>query len=98
MANVIASLHLGTPPTPTPPASGKRLFLGADGKLTTIAPDGTIERVGVGLPPADHSHTTFSDTPPLTPKDGDRWVDSATIRAYERLGGAWVEVATTTTT
>ena len=58
---------------------------------------------GTPLPLSDfassgHTHTTFSDTPPLTPKNGDRWVDSTTIRAYERLDGAWIEVATTTTT
>lgn len=58
---------------------------------------------GAPLPLTDfaasgHTHTTFSDTPPLNPKDGDRWVDSVTVRAYERLDGSWIEVAVTTTT
>ena len=58
---------------------------------------------GIPLPLSDfassgHTHTTFSDTPPLNPKNGDRWVDSVTIRAYERLDGSWIETAVTTST
>lgn len=75
MANVIASLEFGIPPTPEPPVAGKKLFLGADGKLKTIAPDGTVEGVGVTgwadlqnkpseFPPAPHTSDKITDFVP----------------------------------
>lgn len=92
-------------------ASGKFFTVDAAGVTAPLgsAPAGTGVVVvnngsfGPPLPLTDfassgHSHTTFSDTPPLTPKEGDRWVDSTTIRAYERLDGSWIEVAVTTPT
>jgi hypothetical protein len=83
----IASLAFGSPsPIPTPPAAGKKLFLGADGKLKLVAPDGTVEIVGGG------SSTKYDLSPPLTPKESDRWVDSSSLRAYEFVGGAWIEI------
>lgn len=101
----IASLAFGTPdPIPTPPAAGKKLFLGADGKLKTVAPDGTVERVGGAsdwadienkptvFPPEQHSHTTYSPNAPADPAEADRWVDTNTLRAYEFVGGAWIEI------
>jgi hypothetical protein len=72
----IASLAFGTPsPIPTPPAAGKKLFLGADGKLRTIAPDGTVDIVGgtgvvdwadiqnkpLVFPPEDHLAAKITD-------------------------------------
>lgn len=93
-------------------ASGKFFTVDSTGATAPLsgesAPAGTGIVVvnggvyGAPLPLTDfaasgHTHTTFSDTPPLNPKDGDRWVDSVTIRAYERLDGSWIEVAVTTT-
>lgn len=101
----IASLAFGTPdPIPAPPVAGKKLFLGADGKLKTVAPDGTVERVGGAsdwadienkpstFPPEPHGHTAYSATPPISPSESDRWVDTDTFRAYEFVGGAWIEI------
>jgi hypothetical protein len=101
---------------PANPTAGKKLFLDASGKFSTIdnagniealsaqaaAPSGTgiviVDNGSFGVPisvdsfaPADHTHTTFSDTPPLTPKQGDRWIDSTTLRVYERLNNSWIE-------
>jgi hypothetical protein len=108
--------------TPAIPNTGKKLFLDASGKFSTVDNTGKVESLVAGVAPAGtglvvvdngsfgsplpftnfalagHVHTTFSDTPPLTPKEGDRWVDSLTVRAYERLNGSWIEIATTTTT
>lgn len=82
----IASLAFGTPdPIPAPPAAGKKLFLGADGKLKVIAPDGAVETIG-------GASTTYNSAPPLGPKESDRWVDSGSFRAYEFVGGAWIEI------
>jgi hypothetical protein len=76
MANLIASINFGTPPIPTPPVAGKKLFLGADGKLKTIAPDGTVEGVGgasdwaditnkpTEFPPAPHTSDKITDFVP----------------------------------
>jgi hypothetical protein len=107
---------------PTTPSAGKKLFLDASGKFSTVDSTGKVEALAAGVAPsgtglvvvdngsfgtplpltnfalAGHVHTTFSDTPPLTPKEGDRWVDALTVRAYERLNGSWIEIATTTTT
>lgn len=83
----IAALEFGTPTSvPTPPAAGKKLFLGADGKFKAVLPDGTVEGIGGG------SATAYSTTPPSFPADGDRWVDTTTLRAYEYVGGAWIEI------
>lgn len=72
----IASLAFGIPnPIPTPPAAGKKLFLGADGKLRAIAPDGTVAPVGVTdwpdiqnkpseFPPAPHTSDKITDFVP----------------------------------
>lgn len=91
--------------------TNKDLYVGdANGVPFTVggaAPAGTglvvVDNGSFGspLPPtnfalAEHVHTTFSATPPLTPKEGDRWVDSSTVRAYEWLSGFWIEIATTT--
>lgn len=72
----IASLAFGTPdPIPAPPVAGKKLFLGADGKLKTVAPDGTVAPVGVTewadiqnkpteFPPAPHTSDKITDFVP----------------------------------
>lgn len=36
--------------------------------------------------------TVYSDTAPLTPIAGQRWVDSTTLRPYEYYNNAWVEI------
>jgi hypothetical protein len=38
--------------------------------------------------------TTYSNTAPLTPLNGSRWVDTTTFRAYDFFNGAWIEIAT----
>lgn len=86
----IASLEFGTPdPIPAPPVAGKKLFLGADGKFKTVAPDGTVEGIGGS---GGGSATQYSANPPSAPTNGDRWVDTDTLRAYEYVGGAWIEI------
>jgi hypothetical protein len=55
-------------------------------------------RSWIQLPPSSHSHpyshTVFSENPPLTPNEGDRWIDSINLRAYERLNNSWIELVT----
>jgi hypothetical protein len=36
--------------------------------------------------------TVYSPTPPSDPTESMRWVDSNTLRAYEYVGGAWIEI------
>lgn len=38
--------------------------------------------------------TSYSETPPASPAESDRWIDTDTFRAYEFCGGAWVEIVT----
>jgi hypothetical protein len=37
--------------------------------------------------------TVFSDSAPLSPISGQRWVDTKTLRAYQYCSSAWVEIA-----
>lgn len=92
----------GTPPAP--PATGKKLFLGADGRFFEVRPDGTVEPLRTQ--PTAHTHeitevnglqealssTVYSEAPPSNPSESDRWVNSTTLRAYEYVGGAWIEI------
>jgi hypothetical protein len=48
MSNVIASLHFGTPPTPSTPAEGKKVFLGSDNQFKTIDASGVVAVLGGG--------------------------------------------------
>ena len=73
-----------------------QLGAGPPGTGLVVVNDGSF---GTPLPltsfaSAEHTHTTFSENPPLTPKQGDRWIDSITLRAYERLNSSWVETVT----
>ena len=105
----IAALSFDTPATvPDAPASGKKLFLGADGRFFLVLPDGTQEPLQAE--PAAHNHeiseisglqdaldnssagTVYSPTPPSDPTESMRWVDSNTLRAYEFVGEAWIEI------
>jgi hypothetical protein len=101
----IRALQFGVPESaPTPPDTGKKLFLGADGRFFEVLPDGTVEPLRAA--PTPHTHeiaevnglqealvsTTYSDTPPSDPNESDRWVNSTTLRAYEFVGGAWIEI------
>jgi|688.fasta_scaffold51929_7 hypothetical protein len=101
----IAALSFGVPTTPPDaPPSGKTLFLAADGRFFTVLPDGTEEPLGAK--PTAHTHeisdveglaealsgTIYSENPPLTPTESMRWVNSTTLRAYEYVGGAWIEI------
>jgi hypothetical protein len=85
----IAALSFDTPATvPDAPASGKKLFLGADGRFFLVLPDGTQEP----LLGNSSTGTVYSPTPPSDPTESMRWVDSNTLRAYEYVGGAWIEI------
>jgi hypothetical protein len=101
----IRTLQFGVPETtPAPPDTGKKLFLGADGRFFQVLPDGTVEPLRAA--PSAHSHeisevnglqealtsTAYSEAPPSNPNESDRWVDSTTLRAYEFFGGAWIEI------
>lgn len=35
--------------------------------------------------------TVISDTPPINPQPGLRWIEGTTMRSYDRVGNAWVE-------
>lgn len=37
------------------------------------------------------SGAVISDTPPLNPQPGLRWIEGTTMRSYDRVGTAWVE-------
>jgi hypothetical protein len=101
----IASIEFGVPETtPTPPDTGKKLFLGADGRFFQVLPNGTVEPLRAT--PSTHTHdisevnglqeamasTVYSEVPPSNPNESDRWVDSTTFRAYEFFAGAWIEI------
>jgi hypothetical protein len=105
----LAALTFGIPTTvPDAPASGKKLFLGADGQFFTVLANGSVESLRAS--PLAHTHdifevnglqdalgnslagTTYSPTPPSDPTESMRWVDSTTLRAYEYVGGAWIEI------
>jgi hypothetical protein len=101
----IAALSFGVPTAPPDaPASGKKLFLAADGRFFTVLPDGTEEPLAAQ--PTAHTHeisdveglaealggTIYSETPPSTPTESMRWVHTHTFRAYEYVGGAWIEI------
>jgi hypothetical protein len=84
----IAALEFGVPSDPpSPPQAGKKLFLGADGKFRVVSPDGAITVLASG-----GTATTYAPSAPADPEEGTRWVDTTTFRAYEYVGGAWIEI------
>jgi hypothetical protein len=35
--------------------------------------------------------TVISDTPPISPANGMRWIEGTTLRSYDRVEGQWIE-------
>jgi hypothetical protein len=62
----------------------KNFYLGVEKQGVTtnviIAGEGTFAK-----------KTHYNATPPTSPLESDRWIDTTTFRVYEFLGGAWVE-------
>lgn len=104
----IASIEFGSPSSvPTAPAAGKKLFLGADGRFFEVSPDGTVSPLRTEPTAHTHGisevnglqdaldfaiSTTYSPNPPSDPAEAARWVHTDTFRAYEFVGGAWIEI------
>ena len=106
----IAALSFDTPATvPDAPASGKKLFLGADGRFFLVLPDGTQEPLRAE--PAAHNHeiseisglqdalgnsrsTFVGPTPPSPVVNGTIWVNSENLRPHVLVEGVWAEIST----
>lgn len=69
-------------PLPDSHGAPLRVFRDADGHYS-VNDAGIVRRIT--------AEAIVSPTPPETPREGSRWINSFDASAYEYIGGAWVE-------
>lgn len=86
------SVILGTEGTPSAAIDYKATQADAeagtdnDRWMTPLRTRQAIEAIGSAARP-----TVISDTPPISPANGMRWIEGTTLRSYDRVEGQWIE-------
>jgi hypothetical protein len=86
------SVILGTEGTPATIPDGKATQAEAEAGtsnekwMTPLRTAQAIAAIGSASRP-----TVISDTPPISPANGMRWIEGTTLRSYDRVEGQWIE-------
>jgi hypothetical protein len=88
------SVILGTEGTPSAVPDGKATQAEAEAGtsnekwMTPLRTAQAIAALGAG---GTSQPTVISDTPPISPANGMRWIEGTTLRSYDRVEGQWIE-------